>query len=73
MPYRTKSPLLTRPTKFYSKNLELTENKFIMYLKKNIHLSEKSFSVFNGPPPNTIEHTKTYFGQMFHYFLYQCM
>ena len=23
------------------------------------HLSEKRFSVFNGPPPITIEHTKT--------------
>ena len=42
---------------------------FFMYLdtKKIIkHLAKKSFSVFNGPPPNTIEHTKKKFGEMFY-------
>ena len=48
------------------------ESTLFMYLdkKKTIkHLSKKSFSVFNGLPPNTIEHTKTVFGQMFYYFV----
>ena len=51
----------------------MIENTFVMYLDKKIikHLNEKSFSVFNGPPPNTIEHTKTCFGKMFYYFLIQ--
>ena len=41
---------------------EMIENTFFIYLdKKKKHLSEKSFSVFNGPPPNTIEHIKTFF------------
>ena len=33
------------------------------------HLARKSFSVFNAPPPNPIEHTKTFLGQMFYFFL----
>ena len=32
-------------------------------------MAEKSFSVFNWPPPNTIEHTKTFFYQMLYFFL----
>ena len=30
---------------------------------------KKTFIVFNGRPPNTIEHTPTLFGQRFYYFL----
>ena len=34
-----------------------------MYLDKTF--GQHFFSVFNGPPSNTIEHTKTFFGQVF--------
>ena len=38
------------------------KSKFFMYLNKKImkHLAKRSFIVFNGPPTNTIEHTKTF-------------
>jgi hypothetical protein len=37
------------------------------------HLAEKSFSVFNSMPPNTIEHTKTFFGKFFNIVLLRYM
>ena len=53
----------TKDKKIVKKNLKMIENTFFMYLDKIKikHLAEKSFSVPNGPPPNTIEHTKTFF------------
>ena len=36
--------------------------------KKKKHLSEKSFSVFIGPPPNNIEHTKKILPNVFVFF-----
>ena len=44
----------------------MDDNSFMKKIIK--HLVKKSFSVFNGPRPKTIEHTKTFFGQMFYYF-----
>ena len=42
------------------------DRKYMFYvpLEKIIkHLVKKSFGVFNEPPPNTIEHAKTFFRQ----------
>ena len=50
---------VTRPTKFSFRKNEMIENTCFMYLYKKIikHFADKSFSVFNGPPPNAIKHT----------------
>ena len=55
---------MTEPTQFFF-YLEMIENTLFHVPSKKIikHLSEKSFSVFDGPPRNTIKHTKTFFYQ----------
>ena len=65
--------LLARPTKSFVKNLEIIKNyTFLCTLMKIImkYLAEKSFSVFNGFWRRPIEHTKTFFNQMFYYYFF---
>ena len=72
MPFCTTPPLLTRPTKFCKKNLEMMKNTFFMYLNKTIlkHFAKKSVSEFNGVWRHAIEYTKTFFSQMFYHFFF---
>ena len=50
---------------FVEKNLELVANAFFMNVeeKNQQHFAEKSFSVFEGAPFKSFEHTKTFFPQ----------
>ena len=59
---------IEKTNKIKLKFFEIIKNNFLMYLERK-KMVGKSFSMFNGPAQNIIEHTKPFPNQMYYYFV----